>query len=210
MPATTRCRAGVRRASVVVRRAPAVVHRAPAVVRVAVSTCLLVSIAGPAVRHARAEDQLDVEDLTLHFSHARLTTVDGERFEARDIILQGNRLRLQGKLEKRSSSGVGYRDVYKLPDGVEEEQMPLTEVARIEIKGDTNAALGAGVGTIAGAALGLILIASTAADEDLNSGGVILVTVLSGSIGAAVGAGIGSFFQNWDTVYAAHDDAPAP
>jgi hypothetical protein len=138
---------------------------------------------------ARATLDIDGE---LSFSRAKITLVNGKHYLAKHVTMEGDSI----SLARVRMESVGYQPVP--PSAFGRRNFSLDDVSRIDIPDGNYAALGAGIGALAGFAFwGL---AANASNEPMW-GGVVLAIPFMIVPGAGIGALVGSGVENWEPVY---------
>jgi hypothetical protein len=153
---------------------------------------LAILLADLPLARAEPDKPLRVEG-ALHFSRARIITTSDRHYLAREVTVSGDSVSFTRVLMGKS---VGYEAAP--PSKSDYRQLPLAKVDRIEVVGGNRAAMGAGIGALAG--MGLWALIAQANNESLGE------TVFWGMLifiipGAGIGALVGSGAEDWDTVY---------
>jgi len=131
-------------------------------------------------------------DGELSFSRARITLVNGKHYLAKHVTMAGDSI----SFAKVRLESVGYQPVP--PRKYDQRTFPLASVSEIAIADGNHAALGAGIGMLAGIAFwGLT---ANAANASMWEGGFYAVPLFI-LPGAGIGALVGSGIEDWEAVY---------
>jgi hypothetical protein len=146
---------------------------------------------------ARGEEEPPL-DPVFRFSRTRITLANEKQLLGSSLRMQGDSLSFYRLVRERS---VGYE--VRMREGGDFRSFPLTDVARVEVGSGTHGPLGAGIGALIGVGCTLVLYAG---DEWEWPEHMFWGTLLFVVPGAAIGGLIGSFIENWETVYTAGGD----
>lgn len=159
------------------------------------SLVLLALLVHHDVNPARGDDGAPL-DPVLRFSRARITLANEKQLFGTSLTLRGDSLSYFRVLSEES---IGYE--VKTPEEGDLRRISLKDIDRVEIPSGSRAALGAGIGAMAGTAIMLAIADDGDELEEVLFYGSILFVIP----GAGIGALIGSTIEDWDTVYSNSD-----